>query len=224
MDEKLKQLYKDLPNEAEQRTKGEKTGKKYDTAGYGYQWCVDVLNDTYGLLWGYEWEIIDTKTGTYSTGTPFINITVKVGIWVEQRGTIRWLCGGHTAKTFDDALKGAITNGFKKTAAMFGVGSKAYRGQMDDDNLPQDEINNYNKGHKIDFLEVQKELEECKNQDEINNYSKLLLQEYPNMTDKQREVIKNKFKQRRSELEKTQNKVQKEFQGELVKDDSQIPI
>jgi ABC-type enterochelin transport system ATPase subunit len=39
---------KELPAGAIQRTKGRETRKGYDTDGYGYQYCIDVLNNLTG--------------------------------------------------------------------------------------------------------------------------------------------------------------------------------
>ncbi|KKM17042.1 hypothetical protein LCGC14_1679670, partial [marine sediment metagenome] len=41
--------------------------------------------------------------------------------------------------TYDDALKGAITNGFKKAAAFWGVAREAYEGSIDPDSATQEE-------------------------------------------------------------------------------------
>lgn len=224
MNEKLKNLYNDLPEYAIQRTKGDQTGKKYDTSGYGYQYEVDVFNENYGLDWNYTWEIINVREGTFNTGSPFVDITCKVGIWIEDINNMRYHAGSHISKTFGDALKGAISNGFKKTAAMFGVGAKAYRGELDDDNQPQggDVINykekeNQNSGNsfKLDFNAVDKELSECETLQQINDYSKILSSEFPNLTKGQMKIIKPKFEKRRKEIE-TVKTITDDFQGKLV--------
>jgi hypothetical protein len=225
MNEKMTELYKDLPEKAEQRTKGSETKKGYDTSGYGYQWLVDVLNDVYGLEWGYEWELLEVQKGNFSNGRPFFDITIKIGIWIEKKENIRALVGGHVSMTFGDALKGAITNGFKKTAAMFGLGSKAYRGQMDDDNIPQESnIKYYNNKNKfLDYNMVEKELSECGSIGDVDNYAKILKSEYPYMSSKQKETIKQKFSQRRIELN-SEKLIENEFkQGEVFNDDN-IPL
>jgi hypothetical protein len=199
MDEKMKQLYQDLPEEAIQRTKSADTKKGYDTTGYGYQYLVDVFNDVYGTNWGYSWEVMEVKQGQFSNGTPFFDITVRLGIWIEKPENTRELAGGHVSRTFGDALKGAITNGFKKTSAMWGVGSKAYRGNIDDDNEPRSEEGPLYQ-NKLDYNVVDKELSECKTEEEIDSYSRILIKEYPDMSQKQKEIVKSKFAKRRAEI------------------------
>jgi len=135
----IKLLSAELSDDAIQRAPKEKTKKGYDTTGYGYQYCVDRLNEVLGEKWGFNYDILEDNTGEYSTGTPYREVTVNVNIWINDKENIRSCVGGHTSITFADALKGAITNGFKKTAAFWGVGAKAYRGDIDDDNqlLPE---------------------------------------------------------------------------------------
>ena len=139
MSETIKKLSEDITIAAIQRTKGTETKRGYDTTGYGYQYCVDRFTDVCGDKWGFTWDVIDRADGQYKSGQPYIDITVRVGIWVTERTNIRECVGGHRSSTFADALKGAITNGFKKTAAFWGVGAAAYRGTLDDDNKPEPE-------------------------------------------------------------------------------------
>lgn len=129
-----------LPEEAVERAKKEITRKGYDTTGYQYQYLVNVLNDVIGPAdWGFAYVIVKEKEGTRSTGKGYWEITVSVEITI--LGTKRICVGGHKADAHADALKGAITNGFKKTLAFFGVGKKAYEGTIDDDYLPEDDGN-----------------------------------------------------------------------------------
>jgi len=134
--EKLKKLGDPLPSEAIQRTKDKLTHKGYDTDGYGVQFCINRLNEVLGTEWGVLWEIMNQDKGSTSTGKQCWEITVKIGIWVLSREDVRWHAGGHISKTHFDALKGAVTNGFKKAAALWGVGRQAYEGTLDDDNDP----------------------------------------------------------------------------------------
>jgi len=129
-----------LPQEGIQRTKGTETKKGYDTTGYGYQYCVDRFNEVCGEAWGYSYRIIHESTGTYKSGQLYYDITADVAIWVNDRNNPRSCVGGHKSADYADAVKGAITNGFKKTAAFWGVGADAYRGTIDDDNLPGEDI------------------------------------------------------------------------------------
>lgn len=132
-----------LPEEAVDRTKGVETKKGYDTTGYRYQYAVNRLNEVMGPEnWRYEWEILREACGEFQSGRPRWEITVKTSIsllvgdhWTDAKSCV----GGHVSTTHEDALKGAITNSFKKTAAFFGVGKQAYEGSIDEDMKPQEE-------------------------------------------------------------------------------------
>lgn len=140
----IKQLSEKLSDDAIQRTNGKETKKGYDTTGYGYQYAVDRFNEVLGLDWGFTYQILDVTKGKYQDkeyngkvvpGKPFVSITVDVSIFVlDKKG--RPCAGGHTSSNYADALKGAITNGFKKAAAFWGVGRDAFAGTIDDDNEP----------------------------------------------------------------------------------------
>lgn len=147
--EQLNKLMADFSESAIQRTEGSQTKKGYNTTGYGYQFCVDRMNEVFLSTWGFKWEILKEKEGNYKSGAPFIEVTVKISVWIEDKRNSRSLVGGHTSNNFADALKGAITNGLKKTLALWGVGSKAFRGEIDDDNTPlpdkHDNIDNIEK-------------------------------------------------------------------------------
>jgi hypothetical protein len=134
--ELIRLLGNPLPSEAIQRTKDKHTHKGYDTDGYCVQFCANRLNEVLGTEWGVLWEIMNQDKGSTSTGKPCWEITVKIGIWVLRREDVRWQAGGHVSKMHFDALKGAITNGFKKAAALWGVGRHAFEGALDDDNDP----------------------------------------------------------------------------------------
>ncbi len=144
----IKKLSADLQPEAIQKTNKKDTKKGYDTTGYGYQFCVDRFNEVLGLKWGFEYEIIKEKEGKYKSGTPYIEITAKITIWVNDKENGRTCIGGHTAINYADAMKGAITNGFKKTAAFWGVGAKAFRGMIDDDHSIPEHDNQKQKPEK----------------------------------------------------------------------------
>lgn len=132
----IKKLSEKIQGEAIQRTKAVETKKGYDTDGYGYQYIVDRLNDVCGGEWGYTWSVIKELEGEYRSGTKFHEVTVRVDIWVMDRSNVRSCVGGHISVAYADALKGAITNGFKKTAAFWGAGRDAYAGTIDEDNRP----------------------------------------------------------------------------------------
>ena len=57
--------------------------------------------------------------------------------------------GGHKSGTHADALKGAITNGIKKTLGMFGIGKKSYEGILDEDNRPSTQENAQNSTYTV---------------------------------------------------------------------------
>lgn len=127
-----------------QSTKKEQTKKGYDTTGIGYQHVVDRFNNVLGVDdWGFDFAVLKESSGTYKSGQSFFEVTVKVSIWVKERLNARHCVGGHISATYSDALKGAITNGFKKTAAFWGVGREAYAGQLDDDTSYGEEVGGY---------------------------------------------------------------------------------
>lgn len=197
--ELFKELGKDFEESAIQRTKKEQTKKGYDTTGYGYQYIVDRLNDVLQDKWGFEWHIINTIEGKYSSGAPFWEITVRMEMWIIDKKNSRCCVGGHTSMTYHDALKGAITNAIKKTAAFFGVGSKAFRGELDDDNksLPESHEQKTSVASnvsRLDFNEVKAKTEGM-NEAELAKYQEEIVTKY-RLTDKQKFWITNHFEQR----------------------------
>jgi len=138
-------LCSELPAGAVQRTNGKETRKGYDTDGYGYQYCVDLLNTVVGLG---HWRIIAAEAfcdeGEYSNGRKAYevgyDVTVQLGNWTpagfEILAETPRTPGGHVSALKNDARKGALTNAIKKALAFFGIGAAAYRGELDDDNLP----------------------------------------------------------------------------------------
>ncbi len=120
---------------ARQKTSGRTTGKGYDTDGWGYQWVADKLNEVLGVH-GWTLQVREREHHTFLTHKgkkEMFSAVVLVRISLTD-GSFRECFGGHDSRTLADALKGALTNGFKKCAAMFGAGADAYRGQMDPDN------------------------------------------------------------------------------------------
>lgn len=144
-DKILAALAADLPEEAVERTKGGETGKGYDTTGYKYQYVINRFNDVLGLDgWGYTYRELDKVEYQTSKGKPRVAVTVETVIVLDPKikdkelgKTTRVLVGGHDSNNYADALKGAITNSLKKTAAMFGNGKAAYEVTIDDDNTPE---------------------------------------------------------------------------------------
>ncbi len=202
MEETMKKLYEKLPVDAIQRTDKNQTHKGYDTTGYSYQFIVDRLNDVFGMDWTFDYSIIDVQRGNYNSGTPYVEISVDVTITIsiENHTYIRKLAGGHTSVTFGDALKGAVTNGLKKTAALFGIGSDAFRGEIDPDDKPLPDIhenkipsgNNTPRQGRLDFDEVTKTLNNTPVEDMEKYYNDLLTQ-FPSMTEKQKFALKSIF-------------------------------
>lgn len=147
VDKVYKELSELLPKEAIQRTDKAETKKGYSTTGYGYQYIVNRFNEVCHIDgWGYDYKIVETSSGTFQSGKPYIDITVEVTINIYLYGmdnvvTISRKCiGSHVSSVYGDALKGALTNGIKKTAALFGVGNQAYLGILDDDATYEEEI------------------------------------------------------------------------------------
>lgn len=132
----IAQLSEKLPEEAIQRTRKAETKKGYDTDGYGYQYEADRFNNVVGIQWGFSWKIEKHLEGQYKSGQGYHEITVSCEIWICDKYFSRSCAGGHTSSNYGDALKGAITNAFKKTASFWGVGRDAYAGTIDDDNQP----------------------------------------------------------------------------------------
>ncbi|HLB57785.1 MAG TPA: Rad52/Rad22 family DNA repair protein [Gammaproteobacteria bacterium] len=123
-----------LPPEAIERSSAEKTRKGYDTTGYQYQYLVNVLNEVVGVAhWSFDYKINKELVGQWKTGDYYeITVELVLNICNVERKCV----GGHKSGAHADALKGAITNAFKKTAALFGVGKSAYEGTIDDDYMP----------------------------------------------------------------------------------------
>lgn len=133
--QKLLEAVDKLPKEAIEHVSREVNRKGYDTTGYQYQFLVNILNEVLGIDgWNFNYTILKEVEGAWGTGKKFWDITVDIEI--DIGGTKRKCVGGHKAEGYADALKGAITNGFKKTVAFFGVGKKAYEGTIDDDYRP----------------------------------------------------------------------------------------
>lgn len=126
------ELKQPLADEAVERASKEITRKGYDTTGYQYQYLVERLNEVVGIEnWGMDHDIVKEIEGKFSTGQTYYDITVKIIITI--MGISKSLAGGHKSSLYSDALKGAITNGFKKTVALFGLGQDAYKGVIDED-------------------------------------------------------------------------------------------
>jgi len=196
-------LSKKMPDEAIQRTKKADTRKGYDTDGYGYQYIVDRLNEVAGDKWFFTWDIIHTDKGAYKSGVPYYEITVRVDIWLSADGKGRACVGGHTAMTYADALKGAITNGFKKTAAFWGVGRDAYAGTIDDDNTPlPDEAKNKVNSEKAEkmYVDLINKIEVCQKVLQLENVGNEIKANVSVLSETQLPAIRETYKRRMDEL------------------------
>lgn len=149
-DERIK-LYLALaapfPSEAVERTSGSVTGRGYDTTGIKYQYLADRLNEVTGVGGFRTIRTITVRGITTAKGRPaheaIAEVSLELGEWLD--GTFvpfaqAWGDGGHIAMSEADARKGAFTNGFKKAAAFLGAGRDAYRGTLDDDHTPANDV------------------------------------------------------------------------------------
>jgi len=136
----LKEVYGEI---AITRTKKEITRKGYDTTGYGYQFVANRFNEVlpkFGLDWSTQDETKVVREYMSKGGQKWFEVTSAVNIMLltPERNVVcsRTCHGGHQSSSQGDAKKGAFTNAFKKTAALFGVGADAYEGTIDEDYQP----------------------------------------------------------------------------------------
>jgi len=129
-----------------ERTSKEVTRKGYDTTGYGYQFVVNRLNEVltkHGLHWTTQDDIKLIREYPSKSGQIYYEYAGKLTLLFldDNRGAVeaRACYGGHQSSTHADAMKGAFTNAFKKTAALYGVGADAYEGTIDEDYRPVEE-------------------------------------------------------------------------------------
>jgi hypothetical protein len=209
-------LSKDFPKDAIQRSEGGKTGKGYDTTGFGYQFAVNRFNEVLGIGgWNWEFKELERGEGSYKSGTKFVYVTGQATITVKVNdGEISHTeYGGHQSNNITDALKGASTNAFKKTAAFFGVGKQAFEKSIDEDNTA---VAGSGKGNEIKNVKPavpaeNKNREKGKLEDTIlmiNDISDLKtlkaweerLESTKAWTEIQKRVIRNKIEDRRKEI------------------------
>jgi len=132
-----------FPEHCIQRTEGRITGRGYDTAGIGYQFICNRLNEVLGIGGWRAHRTVTVKEITTAKGrTAFeaiCDLTLELGSWENGEFVVfaeSLADGGHTSMSEADARKGAYTNALKKAAAMFGCGRQAYEGTLDDDSVP----------------------------------------------------------------------------------------
>jgi hypothetical protein len=137
-----------FPENAIQRTEGRVTGRGYDTAGIGYQFICNRLNEVLGIGGWRAHRTVTVKEIVTAKGRPayeaICDLTLELGTWAENGEFVVFAeslsDGGHTSMSEADARKGAYTNALKKAAAMFGCGRQAYEGTLDDDNVASEPI------------------------------------------------------------------------------------
>lgn len=209
--QKLLKAVNELPKEAVETATSEKTRKGYDTTGYQYQFLINVLNDIVGVSnWGFSYKIIKEKEGSWSNGKSFYELCVECSITI--LGVTRSCVGGHKSEMYADTLKGAITNGLKKTLAFFGIGKKAYEGTLDDDYLPipfEPIINKTVKTLQKQVNDIQKvyHCENCNTEVKYITAKAFLAKKLPIMC---KDCFQNNQKDKES-FEKVAEKVENEF-------------
>jgi hypothetical protein len=148
LDEK-KKLYAALaapfPEEAIERTDGKQTGRGYNTTGLKVQFVIDRLNTVLGIGgWRVHREVTVREISTSSGRRAYeawCDLILELGEWADDKFHVfaeSLAYGGHVAMLEGDARKGSFSNALKRAAAMHGCGAAAYRGQLDDDNVPSE--------------------------------------------------------------------------------------
>lgn len=142
--EGLTALYPALEAAFTDRRAVQKSDIRHDfaTVGIGYQWIADRLNTVLGPA---HWRLHDSDIQVFNQADSYravAKVALEIGNphYVPDRAVNGWeviavrtAWGSHQAPDYGDALKGAVTNGFKKAAALFGPGHQAFAGLMDDD-------------------------------------------------------------------------------------------
>lgn len=216
--EELKEsLQKVYGENAVERTKKEVTRKGYDTTGYGYQFCVNRLNEVlpkYGLFWGTQDEIKFIREYQVKSGQIYYEYAGRLSVLFldGSRNVIdaRACYGGHQSSTHTDAMKGAFTNAFKKAVALFGVGADAYEGTIDEDYRPVEEqavepITDalMPKVTGVELKQMEKEITAIagvSNQDEYDSVSDMIGKQVGRLTGKQIAYLRKLLESKKAEL------------------------
>jgi hypothetical protein len=113
------------------------THKGYDTTGFRYQRLVNILNKVIGSShWRSEVKVIERIMPDSGYLSLAMEVTIQIGNWIVGAPSYfdvvdsKTCYGTGKSKDPGDAYKGAFTNGFKKTVALFGLGSQAYTGEL----------------------------------------------------------------------------------------------
>lgn len=145
--EEKKRIYAALaapfPEEAIERTDGKQTGRGYNTTGLKAQYVIDRLNTVLGIGgWRVHREVTVREITTSSGRRMYeavCDLVLELGEWVDDKFQVfaeSVAYGGHVAMLEADAKKGSVSNALKRAAAMHGCGAAAYRGSLDEDNVP----------------------------------------------------------------------------------------
>lgn len=145
--EEKKKIYAALtaafPEEAIERTDGKQTGRGYNTTGLKAQYVIDRLNTVLGIGgWRVHREVAVREITTSSGRRMYeavCDLVLELGEWVDDKYQVfaeSVAYGGHVAMLEADAKKGSVSNALKRAAAMHGCGAAAYRGSLDEDNVP----------------------------------------------------------------------------------------
>lgn len=141
------QLAAPFPEEAIERTDGRQTGRGYNTTGLKAQFVVDRLNTVLGIGgWRVHREVTVKESSTSSGRRSYeavCDLILELGSFENGKFEVfaeALSYGGHVAMLDADARKGSASNALKRAAAMLGCGAAAYRGELDDDNLPAEQV------------------------------------------------------------------------------------
>ena len=114
------------------RKKGTGANEKTYT-GYKIQYVVDAVNEIIGAE-NWRWEASDVEaarnpSGQSSTANVAITLCIRVGDEWIAKGPVT---GDSLNPAEADAMKGALSDGLKKSFAYWSIGNKAYRGELTD--------------------------------------------------------------------------------------------
>jgi len=206
---------KDLPKEGI-RTGQTETGEQLIMIGY--QFYINRLNDVVGID---HWQLEEIKENTLVERIGVRHIaTVKVilslgnyerGVFVPIVRKSSYGSGIHDV-TRANALKGAFTNGFKKAAAMYGIGKKEYEGLVEDFEMVESGKQKITKS-KVDLKGVpDEELEQTKAVEQLllNSKTEVDLNNAKKVFDKIKEKLDTKgIKHLTLIFEKMERKIKK---------------
>ena len=114
--------------------KKDKSGTVIKTyTGYKVQYVIDAVNEAIGPEnWRWEHPEISTErnpSGQSSTASLTIMLYMRVGDEWLTKGPVT---GDSLNPVEADAMKGALSDGLKKSFAYWSIGNKAYRGELDE--------------------------------------------------------------------------------------------